>query len=727
MDRKRAARACDECRRLKEKWLAPRNREFRQYIPKEREKSVRSDFRELIQRSKYMERILKQTIEGIALDTKNLARLADALEADNGDRTTVIPEAKDGEAQHIDDEACTMVPVGDTTTHFSGEFSYWNFSMRVKNHIESQIQEPGNHDPDPASNFPRARQLRSGNHLSTAISSCPPRHIAGFLVKTFFKYAETHYFFIEEAWLHERLDLLYNDPHNFTNKGNEVTICILLTIFAIGTQYAHLESLGQDSDRGSRSTFSEDDVGAAFYQQAIRLLPEIIEISSLESVQACLLFGYYALPVDASGLGFIYINLAMRLGMQNGMHRKCKNEAFSRTMIETRNRVWWTAYVLERKISIFHGRPLSVMRSDVDANTPLYQGLNPEDYPGNITRCCISVQLVQFLEDFFHEINILRNCHKNEASKIISRLVTRKVTLTNWWNSLSKDAVDGDSQGKHVRSIMHLRLEYCLVRMFVGRQFLLKQDTPTSNTSSPANADLVDDGNSRITDGAQKSGREDLIDDCIQAATEALEICQQVRDSGIGLARASYIEYSSCRASLLVLIAYSIQNFSERFRKALCGGLDMIREMSAAGESARSEVSLIESLERALARLHTGLQSSHPGSAQSLPISDYEAFKNWGSHLTERNADSSQLPADLRSGQHDDATFPSRQQASFASENNGPGNSNMDILDAFDPLVEMSIFGAENVSPSAAWPTYTEAQVLEHFITNPQYVTHQET
>jgi hypothetical protein len=167
-------------------------------------------------------------------------------------------------------------------------------------------------------------------------------------VKTFFKYAETHYFFVEETWLYERLELLYNDPQSFTSKGNEVAISILLTVFAIGTQYAHLESLGYDSDRGSRSTFSEDDVGAAFYQQAIRLLPEIIEISSLESVQACLLFGYYALPVDASGLGFIYINLAMRLGMQNGMHRKCKNEAFTRSMIETRNRVWWTAYVLER-------------------------------------------------------------------------------------------------------------------------------------------------------------------------------------------------------------------------------------------------------------------------------------------------------------------------------------------------------------------------------------------
>jgi hypothetical protein len=62
-----------------------------------------------------MERILKQTIEGIALDTKNLARLADALESDNGDRAAVA-EPKDGEILRIDDEACTMVPFGDTTT-----------------------------------------------------------------------------------------------------------------------------------------------------------------------------------------------------------------------------------------------------------------------------------------------------------------------------------------------------------------------------------------------------------------------------------------------------------------------------------------------------------------------------------------------------------------------------------------------------------------------------------
>lgn len=163
----------------------------------------------------------------------------------------------------------------------------------------------------------------------------------------FFKFAESYLFFIEESWVFEKLDLLYKSPQGLSQAGSEVTVSILLTVLAIATQYAHLEHT-DGSDNTSTSGLLEEEIGAMFYQQAIRLLPEIIEISSLESVQACLLFGYYSLPIDASGLGFIYVNLASRLGIQNGMHRKCSNNAFNASVIETRNRVWWTTYVLER-------------------------------------------------------------------------------------------------------------------------------------------------------------------------------------------------------------------------------------------------------------------------------------------------------------------------------------------------------------------------------------------
>ncbi|KAJ5947458.1 hypothetical protein N7466_000473 [Penicillium verhagenii] len=748
--RKRAARACDECRRLKEKCeggapcrrcshyqrqcefkgLMARTREFRTYVPRER--LGKSDLQEHFERSKYMERILKRVVEGIRLDTKSLAKLADTLDAD-------ASEPKEVEELVIDDEACTMEPVGDTVTHFSGEFSYWNFSMRVKDHIQKQMEGLGNrdlHESNQEEEWPRARHLRPGRaHLSAAISCCPPRQIADFLARTFFKYAETHYFFVDQTWLFEKMNMLYSDQGTFTNKGGEVTISIILMIFAIGTQYAHLESSAQNPSGSTDSAFAEEDIGTTFYQQAIRLLPEIIEHSSVESVQACLLFGYYALPVDASGLGYIYINIAIRLAMQNGLHRKCKADAFGARMIETRNRVWWTAYLIERKISIFHGRPLSMVRADVDTSIPLHQPtLELGDSRASVARAEASLQLIHFLEDIFNEVSILRSCQKQQIPKIMKNLSAHKLALKSWWKSLPEEVlVERSRSTAHVRSIMHLRLEYCLVRMFIGRPFLLKRETSASMGTSPHSETSPFETHAASDSGLQKppSSRKNLIEDCIEAATEALGICQDLKDNGAGLARASYIEYSSCRASLLVLIAYSIQNFSEQFRKLLYSGLGMIREMSAAGESARYEVALIETLERALARLHTGAQQSEQTEDMLEPetaVSDYELFKHWGARFRE-------APVIDTSGST--TSVPARQIRAPPTSSQICINDNMEQMDcpetsfdkdfdtgifgAFDSMIGMTMFGTENSSPSAAWPTWTETQVLEQFLTNPDF------
>jgi hypothetical protein len=80
---------------------------------------ARSDFQELIDRSKYMERILIRTIEGVRLDTKSLARLADTLDADSRSVCGVTSDSQEVEGLVMDDEACTMEPVGDNTTRES--------------------------------------------------------------------------------------------------------------------------------------------------------------------------------------------------------------------------------------------------------------------------------------------------------------------------------------------------------------------------------------------------------------------------------------------------------------------------------------------------------------------------------------------------------------------------------------------------------------------------------
>lgn len=130
-------------------------------------------------------------------------------------------------------------------------------------------------------------------------------------------------------------------------------IGIIFATLAIGTQFAYLESLVEGTENPTEKgagAFSEDAVGILFYQQACRLLPDVITVSSLESVQAVLLLGIYTLPVDASGLAYIYLNLALKLAIQNGMHRKYPVENRDVRIVETRNRVWWSVYTIEKYV-----------------------------------------------------------------------------------------------------------------------------------------------------------------------------------------------------------------------------------------------------------------------------------------------------------------------------------------------------------------------------------------
>lgn len=95
-----------------------------------REQQARADFRDLIDRSKYMERILKRTIKGIRLDSKRLAKLADSLDADGDNASSIGSDAQEvEEGLEMDDEACTMDPKEDNTTRQSPQcHSIWMLS-----------------------------------------------------------------------------------------------------------------------------------------------------------------------------------------------------------------------------------------------------------------------------------------------------------------------------------------------------------------------------------------------------------------------------------------------------------------------------------------------------------------------------------------------------------------------------------------------------------------------
>ncbi|KAJ5525428.1 hypothetical protein N7494_012078 [Penicillium frequentans] len=654
-NRKRAVRACDGCRRVKEKCEGGvpcrrclryrRQCNFTHIDPVEKSRSTSVSLldraasvshHELVEaeRVRYMECILSYYAPGLTFDIQSLRKAAEDLKSKHreseSDALSTKVDANELEDLAIDEEDFTIKALPNNTAQYSGEFSYLNFSMKIRKKIDEWMKTAApdaSSEVEPFEDRWRATQLQSGSSLvSSSITCLPPRYVAEFLVQIFFKYAQTNNFYVEEDWLCQKLNICYTNPSSLSS-DDAGAVCAILMVLAVGTQFAHMESptpvncLPVDSAANQDHHFSEDEVGLTFYQFASKLLPDIIATASVRSVQACLLIGTYLLPLDTSGLCYTYFGLALKLAIQNGMHRRYHGEGLSSRMIETRNRVFWTAYTIEKRISILHGRPASLADADVDAPFPVdFPGLMPATQQSNHTNMVTLITLTLKLGQVSNEITSLRTCPKGQQQDCLERLLNIRKHLIEWWSTLPEETScrDLNPAGPLFRSNVHLKLDYCLTRIFIGRPFLFSNikalQTPNFQAFKGPS------GISKI--------RTTLVTDCVEAALEIIDLCRLLRDE-TGLARASFTEFSSCRAALLVILAQGLTKRTERLGAALEQGVSLIKIMSMGVGSARSAVSVIEALERAIRRLEMWSESQQAQSNGGSLESAYDRFKNW--------------------------------------------------------------------------------------------------
>ncbi|CAN9215892.1 unnamed protein product [Alternaria alternata] len=586
------------------------------------------------------------------MDTVSLQRMCDSLSSPTPprDQNEIIPESIEpsgnvqvSDSPDIGDEDCTIDRVDGTTVR---EFSHWNFSMHIKRNIDELMAKANVQNLENVTRVPDFIRVGEADPTSTSISDIlavmPPRPVATFLTNVFFNYATSVYYYVDRRWFDETLDNIYAKPVSLRSK-DVTAICVVLMVLAVGTQYVHLESpdrhktssTGVATDSEVQSSW-ELEIGSGFYRQVAKLLSEVIHAGSLLSVQVLLLLGLYSLPIDASGLSYIYLNLAIKVAIQNGMHRKVSRNVLDPRTKEIRRRIWWTVYCMERKIGIYHGRPISIVQSDIDADLPQSSEahlMNDDSfYPQGLLE---SIKLTRHAEAFLHEISCLRKCANAEVGAILNRIKRMKADLRGPWSPPHGGALSPTPNHQKElpknRALIHTRLECCLLHMFIGRPFILAHRHARTNEHSK-------DGNAASPEVRRRKAADShsqwdfLVHDCVAAAKEVISICQIMQTGDMGLAKSSYAEYSSCRASLLVLIAYSICYRTNEFASTLQVGLQAIREMASAGDSARSEVSLLETLEAALHRLNVfnPLPSKPVATEANDPAEEgYNGLLNW--------------------------------------------------------------------------------------------------
>ncbi|KAL2872406.1 Zn(II)2Cys6 transcription factor [Aspergillus lucknowensis] len=608
--RRRASLACDTCRRQKEKceggppcWrcqrlgrpCAVRGRVLL-HSPGESRRE-RPQTQTSRSRVEGLEQIARHFLGDVPLDEENVGRIVARL-----GRT---PQAQ-GEVLNVD-EPFDVQFVSKNIAHYSGEFSHWNFSQKLRRKI-SHIERFG------VKEYWRPTQLQSSTHVvSQVMLHLPPRPITMFLVTMFFKYAEGNVFYMEQSWIQEKVERCY-DPSTEYTLSDIPWVCSVFAVLAIGTQVAHMED-GQSAAAAAEdlNLCSEDSVGLSLYHIACRLVPDVILVASHESVQAFLLLALYALPVSTGGLSYSYLGIAVKMAIQNGMHRRYAGEGDSK-IIETRNRVFWTAYSLDRRIGILHGRPASIAKSDISTDLPTDA---PSFLSPTYANMIAFIKLTSWLGEVAETLTLLRNCPKRFIPEYLERLMQIRAHIETWWDSLpsSIECRDTTPGSPLFRPNSHLKLAHLLIYIYMGRPFMFADDwtDPQSRNEST-------------------EPRAVLVTNCVQSALQILETLQSLDTHG-SLCRASYTEFSSCRAAILVILAERLNSRRlHLFQDELARGMALIRRM-AGGSSAESEISYLQSLDAAIrqsaddAVLVNG--NGNAAGEEDRSASAYAQFKHW--------------------------------------------------------------------------------------------------
>ena len=619
-DRKRAVVACANCRRLKEKCdgnvpceRCSRQNRHCQLAPPERQtqSNASPNLGSDEERIQHLESIARHFLGNILLDVDQLRLIVSHLPTQNNDQALSPP------VHAVGDESSTIKLRPLNTTNVSDRPSYQAFSQESRNHIDTQIRTSSD-GRDFVSMTSLARILHSKDSaLPFTIGSLPPWEVATFLHYVYFEHAETNHFFAENGQILGKLEIMYDGSRNFKRK-DAPWICTVLMILAVGSQFAHMENnahtAGTDSSRRDELDATEDAVGARLYEMASKLLPDIVAIASLESVQALLLLAHFTLPLDTHGLACMYLGMALTKCVQLGMHRNYEGNDLAAEIMEMRTRLWWTAYGLNRRLSILHRKPVAIASTEIDVPHPIRMAPG-EDSDSNWIRMKerTMVRLTEWLRDFDSLTQALRRCPKHFRSTCLERLVQTRDQFKTWWASQTpSDQITMMLS----RDTKQLHLSYHLNLVFAGRPFML--DPPQGIQAAKLSENVL-------------RARTELIDDAVYSAYEIIKLCGLL-DRGPGLAKASYVEFTACRAAVLVVLAQVHREPSQRVRETLLVGIRLIRKMTVSVTCGTLEASILPAMDAEILQLGKDLESQNldsdiASSAESQY--NYTSFVKW--------------------------------------------------------------------------------------------------
>jgi hypothetical protein len=116
--------------------------------------------------------------------------------------------------------------------------------------------------------------------------------------------------------------------------------------------------------------------GDVYLREAKRLLDLSFSSSRPATCQALLLLGYREIGIGAMAQAWIYVGMAIRMAQDLGIHKSADQwthggtSLFTLVELQERRRIWYACVIMDKYVSTYMGRPISIFDRDFDTELP---------------------------------------------------------------------------------------------------------------------------------------------------------------------------------------------------------------------------------------------------------------------------------------------------------------------------------------------------------------------
>ncbi|KAL3476895.1 hypothetical protein BJX99DRAFT_258016 [Aspergillus californicus] len=449
------------------------------------------------------------------------------------------------------------------------------------------------------------------NRVQTASRALPPRPVADFLISVCMSHASDVFFYFDQARFLSEVHQIYTDSASPLRLDSGF-MCLLLSTLALGSQWTDAERpLNFPNLRPDGA-----DPGRVFYEEARRLIPDLMDRTSLTSIQAPFVLGVYSLPDRALGSAYAYMGLALRKAVALEIHQG-DDLRFTEVERQVRCRLWWSVYSLERTTAIKLNRPRSidpeVISTPLPAPLPLLDCLQKRD---NVQYQIAYASLVTVLD---------RVADLKTETHDTPRMETLQQDLESWKRTLPPTLRIENLHTKDpgYRAVFHLQLNYLYAWILLGKGSLLK--TIQAHVQHRPNIQTETESESlSFTPLAQSS---------IKASKMILDLCKTLANSNL-IFRFSFTDFQGCSIATIVAILAGIIERDTEYESRVALGLNHLRTMALGNFPAEVGVRFVEDLQaisnEAFGKLGgSGSSTIVPGTERREEIRDAAGYSQW--------------------------------------------------------------------------------------------------